>query len=347
MLTQPTPKIVSISTSTVIKTIGILLGVSLLYFIRNLALLLFLTYVIASGLNPLIVWSQKKFNLSRNLASLLVLVTLFGGIGVLIFVALQDMVTQSLDLADQLPVLLNDLVNNLGLKTYLEVDTNEDVFAKLGENFNINSLGGTIGGTLLSYGSSLFSGVITFITLASVTFYQLTKPHKIKNFIVSLSPDSSKTRISQIVDKVEYKLGRWLIGQLTLVFGLGLFSFIGFSLFGIDYALPLAILAGLSDIVPIIGPVFAIVPLVIVAFTTLPLPLAIGVVAYFVVLQQIEGNIIVPKIMNSTVGIDSIVVIVSIMIGSAIAGGLGALLAIPISVICTILYEEWQTSRAN
>ncbi|MGL5916539.1 MAG: AI-2E family transporter, partial [Culicoidibacterales bacterium] len=138
-----------------------------------------------------------------------------------------------------------------------------------------------------------------------------------------------------------------LIGQLTLACGLGVFSFIGFKIFGIGYALPLAILAGLSDIVPIIGPIFAIVPLVIVAFTTLPLPLAIGVVAYFIILQQIEGNIVVPKIMNSTVGIDSIVVIVSIMIGSAIAGGLGALLAIPMSVILTILYEEWQSSRKN
>ena len=336
---------VHLSLTSVTKVLFLLLGLSLLYFIQNLVLLLFLTYVLACGLNPIVNWVSRRAKLSRTPAIFLVVTLVFGVIATLLFIALQSLLSQTVALLDQLPAFTEEVVTQLRLDRYLNLNSQEDIVTKLQSVLGSSTTSGAIQNQLFSFTSNLFSSVLTLITLAAITFYQLSAPEKIKNFLVSIPRPQDRVRARKILEKVETQLGRWLIGQIGLVIGLGLSSYIGFRLFGVGFALPLAILAGASDIVPVIGPVVAIIPLIIVAFATLPVPLAIGVILYFLLLQQIEGNVFVPKVMERTVGLDAIVVIVAIMIGSQILGILGALLAIPIAVILVILYTEWQNTR--
>ena len=317
----------------------------LLYYIRTLALLLFLTYVLASGMNPIVTWLQTKTKLPRTLAILVVVGTVFTVVAGLLFIALQSLITQTITLVDELPQLTEELVARLNLENYIDLNSQEDIVEKLQSFIGAPTTNGAIQSQIVSLTSNLFSGILTLITLAAVTFYQLSSPNKIKDFVVNIARPKDRSKAREIMNRVERQLGQWLIGQVSLVIGLGVFSYLGFRLFGLDFALPLAILAGASDIVPVIGPVVAFIPLIIVALATLPLPLAIGVVLYFLVIQQIEGNFFVSKVMERTVGLDAIVVIMAIMIGSQIFGILGALLAIPISVILVILYNEWQSHR--
>ena len=344
MTTVPDRKL-HVSLASFAKIVLLSLGLVLLYYIRNLALLLFLTYVLASGLNPIVTWLQERTKAARTVAILVVVGTVFTVIAGLLFVALQSLIGQTVTLIDQLPSLTQDLVDRLNLGNYLDLNSQEDIVQKIQNVLGSPTTNGAIQSQVLSLTSNLFSGILTLITLAAITFYQLSAPEKIKNFVVNIARPKDRPKAHEIMDRVERQLGQWLIGQMSLVIGLGIFSYIGFRLFGIPFALPLAILAGASDIVPVIGPVVAFIPLIIVALATLPLPLAIGVILYFLVIQQIEGNFFVPKVMERTVGLDAIVVIVAIMVGSQILGILGALLAIPISVILVILYNEWQRHR--
>ena len=336
---------IHVSLASFAKILLLVLGLVLLYYIRTLALLLFLTYVLASGMNPIVTWLQNKTKIPRTVAILVVVGTVFTVVAGLLFVALQSLISQTTTLVDELPQLTEELVNRLRLNDYVDLNSQEDIIQKLQSFLGAPTTNGAIQGQVVSLTSNLFSGILTLITLAAITFYQLSSPNKIKNFIVNIARPKDRPKAREIMNRVEHQLGHWLIGQISLVIGLGVFSYIGFRLFGISFALPLAILAGASDIVPVIGPVVAFIPLIIVALATLPLPLAIGVVLYFLVIQQIEGNFFVPKVMERTVGLDAIVVIVAIMVGSQILGILGALLAIPISVILVILYNEWQQHR--
>jgi len=128
--------------------------------------------------------------------------------------------------------------------------------------------------------------------------------------------------------------------------GIGLMSYVGLSLFGIEYALPLAILAGLLEIIPIVGPIISAIPAIIIALTISPSPfLAIAVAILYFIIQQFENHIIVPMIMKQAVGIPPVITILAILIGGRLAGISGALLSIPIFICLHILFQEFFTSR--
>lgn len=139
--------------------------------------------------------------------------------------------------------------------------------------------------------------------------------------------------------KIEEKLGAWLRGQLFLSIIIGLVSYIGLLIFNIPYALPLALLAGVMEIIPVIGPIISAIPAVLIALTISPI-LALGVAAMYFVIQQLENHLIVPQVMKRAVGLNPLVVILAIAIGSRILGFAGALLAVPLAVVIQIIAAE-------
>jgi predicted PurR-regulated permease PerM len=320
-------------------------AIALMFYVTNLLLLLFLTFTLSAGLNPVIKFLQRKLRIPRVWSILLIVVLFFGFVGSILFFSLQNVLNQTTDLFTDLPTLSYDIIAKLGLKEQLNIDNNEDVVREAQRILGTRNPLSGVGSQALTFSSNLFSGILTLITLAAITFYQLSEPEKVKNFLVSFSNKQNAPKTKEIIEKVEQKLGRWLLGQLTLMLAIGTLSYIGFKLIGIEYALPLALISGVTDIIPVIGPVIGIIPILIVSFATAPVPQAIAVGVYLLVLQQIEGNILVPRIMKKSVGLDPIVVIIAIMLGSQLLGVLGALLAIPISVIINILFSEWQSSR--
>ena len=132
-------------------------------------------------------------------------------------------------------------------------------------------------------------------------------------------------------------------GQLLLMLAIGLATFLGLILLGIPYALPLAILAGLLEIIPTLGPILAAVPAVIIALTISP-GMAIVVVGLYIVIQMLENNILVPKIMQRAVGLNPVIVIIGVVIGANLLGVAGALLSIPFIALLAVLYRGFSSS---
>ena len=139
--------------------------------------------------------------------------------------------------------------------------------------------------------------------------------------------------------KIERRLGSWFIGQITLGVSIGIATYIGLNLLGIEFALSLAIIAGLLEIVPIIGPIISAVPAVLIALTTSPV-LAVIVIALFFIIQQLENNILVPMVMRKALGLPPLVTIIALMIGGRLAGVSGMVLAVPIVVISQLVIRE-------
>lgn len=146
-------------------------------------------------------------------------------------------------------------------------------------------------------------------------------------------------RVRKLITNIQEKLGSWFRGQLFLSAVIGGLSFIGLTILDIPYAIPLALMAGIMEVVPVIGPIISSFPAILVALTISPiLGLIVGVM-YFVI-QQLENHLIVPQVMKKAVGLNPLVVILTIAVGSRLLGFAGALLAVPIAVVIQILVTE-------
>ena len=144
----------------------------------------------------------------------------------------------------------------------------------------------------------------------------------------------------RIISKIELRLGAWVRGQLILAVTIGICTYFGLLLLKIPFALPLALLAGILEIVPIIGPIIAAIPAIIIAFTISPI-LAVATIALYVIIQQLESNLVVPYVMRKAVGLPPIATIIALMAGAKLAGIGGALLAIPIFVTIETSLSEY------
>jgi predicted PurR-regulated permease PerM len=136
-------------------------------------------------------------------------------------------------------------------------------------------------------------------------------------------------------------MGLWVLGQILLSVCIFVGVYIGLSLLGVQYALVLALLAGVFEVVPFIGPTLSAIPALFIAFTQSP-TLAIAVLVLYIAVQKLESWILVPKIMQKTVGTSPVVIIFALLIGVKLGGIVGLLLAVPIVAIFTVLKEEWK-----
>jgi len=136
------------------------------------------------------------------------------------------------------------------------------------------------------------------------------------------------------------EIGDWGRGMLILCLFVGALTYIGLSVLGIKFALTLALIAGLTELVPYIGPWLGGVPAVMIAFLVSP-TLALVVIILYIVIQQIQNILVTPYIMHKAVGLDPLIIVIILLIGGKIAGPLGMILAVPAATILSILFKEY------
>jgi predicted PurR-regulated permease PerM len=194
---------------------------------------------------------------------------------------------------------------------------------------------------LLNVVFSAFSTVIAFFSLLVMTFYLLMERPKIHRYLMWMFEDrTAEKKAEDYVMKIEEQIGSWVRGELLLMFVVGILTYVGLLLLGIPYALPLAIIAGLLELLPNIGPTVAAVPAVVVAYINSSPTMALAVLAWYVLVQQLENNFIVPYIMKRAVGLNPIATIFLLLVGFRLAGVGGAVLVIPIFLVAKVVVSE-------
>ena len=172
-----------------------------------------------------------------------------------------------------------------------------------------------------------------------LTFYIVIEDDKVRKSFRHLAPAQYQPYLSHLIKKIQKKMGDWLRAQLILSFLVGLLVYIGLSLLGVKYALLLALLAALFEVVPYVGPVAAVIPALIVGFGVSPV-LGFSVLVVYIVVQQLENHILVPKIMQKVTGLSPIFSIVALLVGIKVAGLLGAILSIPLATMAAVMLED-------
>lgn len=311
---------IDISHKTVIFITAFILAVWLIYLIRDLLLVLFVAVIFMSALRPLVEFLER-WKFPRALAIAVTYLAVIGIFATLIASMLQPLTQESTRLIAALPKLTEQLFN--------VADIDKSVFQQ-----GLTTLSKNI----LSVTFAAFDNFVTFIFLLVVTFYLLLERDNLESRVASLFPGKEE-RLKRLIVRIEDKLGAWLRGQLILSLIIGLLSYIGLVLLNIPYALPLAVVAAIMEVIPVIGPIISALPAVLLALTISPIS-SVGVVAMYFIIQQMENHLIVPQVMKRAVGLNPLVVILAIAIGSRLLGIAGALLAVPIAVVLQIMVTE-------
>lgn len=308
---------VSIAPSSVVTTIFIILGFYFVYEIRSIVLLFFTSFILMVALNPLVVKFQKVLKLPRTVAILLTYIVFFMLLAGLIGIIVPPLIKQLYGLVKAIDV------------PVLQQQVAEFKFS-VAEISNIADQIGTSLSTVYSAVTSTFSSIFTTFTLFVLSFFLILERPQLHKKIAWFTKDKKHfKKAEEFLNLVESELGGWVRGEAILMLTIATLTYLGLFILKIPYALPLALLAGFLEILPNIGPTIAAVPAIFLAYITFGPLMALVVLVFSILVQQLENNIIVPKVMKENANVNPLMSILSILIGLQLAGVFGALLAVP------------------
>lgn len=316
-------------------TVAVLATFYALYLIRGVLFLFLIAILLATAIEPL-VFRVRRGPFSRGQGILIVYTGIMALLVGLLVLTVPVFLQEAGSFGETYPRILD---NARGLIYSLD----RQVLGPAAERVVEKAAGpGAVaddGTTAINVGLTLVEGLFAFVTVFVVAFYWLTERVAIKRGVVSLFPLEKRVLVGTIWNEVERVLGGWVRGQLLLMLFIGVLAAIGYTLMGLKYALVLAILAALLEIVPLVGPWLGAIPAILVALTQ-DVRLAVVVGVYILVIQLVEGNILVPRVMGHTVGISPLIVIVGILVGAALGGIPGALVAVPLAAAGQVILRR-------
>ncbi len=314
---------IHISTSTILRTILILLGLVFLYLIKDILMIVFVAVIIAAAVSGPAGWMQKH-KVPRLLGVIFVYLFLFLILAFIVSLILPSLAEQIKLLSENFPEFMEKI--SLSVQEFwqgTDVQGNLQSFLNAASN-RLSGASSNVFGAIVG----LFGGIFSALIVLVISFYLSMQEKGVRSFLISVVPGEHQHYTSDLIERIQKKIGGWLRGQLLLMLIIGILTYIGLYFLGVKYALTFALLAGLLEIVPYVGPIIAAIPAVILGFLQSPM-LGLLVVLLYVVIQQLENYIIVPQVMKKTVGLNPIVIIVVMLIGSKLAGVMGLILAVP------------------
>lgn len=326
--------IIDISTKSIFRIVGVLLLILFLYLIRDIIAVVLIAIIIVTALSPMVT-KLHKFKIPRALSVISFYVFFFGTLGVLMYSIVPQLADQIKEIAKDMPKFIEQFNQFFG-----QVPQHEEIALAMQEGLkgfaeNLTSSAGNIFAPLFS----VFGGLVTFFIILILTLYMSVAEDDIKTFFQSIFPKKYEAKVEKNIEKVQAKIGDWLRGEFVLMFAVGVLSFIGLWLLGVEFALTLAVIAGILELIPFLGPAIAAVPAAFIGFTQSPF-LGFAVILLYVIIQQFENHVLVPKVMEKTTGISPVVVVLAILIGAKLFGFLGILLAVPVAVILSVFVQE-------
>jgi len=187
---------------------------------------------------------------------------------------------------------------------------------------------------------SIFSNFATFLSVLVISIYMSLDWENIKKGFISLFPRDNEDIVHETIDEIEKNVGAWIKGQLLLMLVIGVASFIGLSILGVRYSVGLGLLAGIFEAIPNVGPVLSAIVAGLIGFTDSPIK-GIGVVSLFVIIQQLENNLLVPKIMGKVSGFRPLVILLALLVGANFFGIIGAVCAVPVTMIASTILKKF------
>ncbi|OGM15969.1 hypothetical protein A2V56_04365 [Candidatus Woesebacteria bacterium RBG_19FT_COMBO_42_9] len=323
------PRKIEISHRTIVFMVLFLLFLWLLYLIRDIILEFFVALLIMAILDPTVT-RFSRFKIPRAISVLVVYILSIGLISLTIGAIIPPLVEQTAAFAVGLPKYLA----NLGVSRFVS----DEIVRQL-----LNQIG-IIPAQALKIGISIFSNVLGVLTVLILAFYLLLTRDKLDEALGFFFGDDRRKEAIKLVDVLEQKLGGWARGELALMVLVGVSTYFGLILLGIPFALPLALLAGLLEIVPYVGPIISAIPSVIIGLGISPI-IGLATAALYFLIQQVENYVFVPKVMEKSVGVSPIITLLALAVGFRLAGVVGIVMSVPVVISIQVIVARYLLTK--
>lgn len=331
----------TISIATILKIVLTIVIVTILYQIVEVLVILFLAIVIASALDPIIVW-LKKWRIPRIGSATIIYVVAFFLLAALFYLLLPPLLEEASRFLNDFPRIQRNLLKSDALDVLPFSSFITENLVELSKS-GVSVLKG-IGSDFLNFSSQVFGGIASLILLVVISFYLSVQENGITRFLQAIIPLRYEAYVIEVWDRSRRKLGIWLRTMFVLMAIVGTLVYLSLTIIGIKFAFLLGVLSGLFELIPVVGPILAAVPAIILGLLQSP---AIGlmVLLVYLVVQQIENHVFVPLIMQKTIGLNPIVIIVALLVGWNLGGVLGLLVAVPAATVIVEIVEDFDRRR--
>lgn len=334
---------ISITTDTFVRALIIGALAFATWKLHNLVLLVLTAVVIASAIEPGVMFFVKH-RIPRVLAVLGMYVVVFGSLFSTVYLFFPPILDDMQGLASSVPQYLETL--NLPSSVVSGIGANDSGETSLISNiFTFQSAFNDTGEGALRLVSAFFGGIFALALVVVLSFYFAIQETGVDDFLRLITPAKNEEYVVDLWLRAKKKIGLWMQGQLLLSLIVGVIVYLGLLILGVPYALLLAICAALLDLIPLFGSFLAGILGVAVAFSSGGFALAIIVAGLYFIVNQFEAHLIYPLVVNKVVGIPPLLVILALIIGGSLAGFLGILLSIPLAAGFRELLSDFEKSK--
>jgi len=330
---------------TVLAVAGILVLIATLWAAREALLLVYVSALLAMGISPIVRaverGTARSGRVPRWLAILVYIVVVLA-FALVVLLVIPPLVAQATMMWERAP---DEFARVQRFLIRYKLLSRPVTLAEAVQNAPSGSSANAVGTVLLAL-SSFAGGLFGLVTILILSYYFLLEAHSMFDYVIRFVPVAQRTDVATAASEAVAKVSAWLRAQVTLAGVMGTFAALGLGYLGVPYFYVVALVAAVGETIPIVGPIIGGVTAVMIALTVSPrLALTVGV--YFLILHQLEANILVPKIMERRVGVSPVAVMIALLVGGALWGIIGAILAIPTAAIISVIIEDFAYKPSN
>lgn len=312
------------------------------WLVRDVLVLLYVSGLLAVALSPLVKWVSTvrvgRWQPFKGYAILLLLVLLAAAVTAFGFLSLPPVIQDLQEFAREMPTRSPEILQRLQHIPFADRLQTGELSVK------VQGFASEAAGYMLVSVRSWAGKLATFVAGFVLTIYFLVEGDQAYRWFLSFFKPESRARLDATLQRAKTQMGKWLLGQGSLMLILGLSSTITYALLGVRYAYALGVLTGMLNIIPIVGAAVSLVLALLVAAID-SWGRVVGVAVFFLVYLQVENSFLVPHIMKNRVGLPGLGILSALLLGSALAGVMGALVSVPTAVLVSVLVNEYLVQK--
>ncbi|HEV8677378.1 MAG TPA: AI-2E family transporter [Candidatus Paceibacterota bacterium] len=335
---------ITITTGSFIRGLLLLALVGLLYYLRDIVMIVLTAIVIASSVEPAIHGLMRR-GISRLFAVIITYAVIVAAFAAIIFLFVPPVLDDTAGFLQGIPAQLTSINISDATHGLLPLGSIGDTISSADILKNITSaLADSTGGALTTI-SAFFGGLASFVLIFVFAIYFSVQETGVDDFLRIVSPVKHQVYILNLWKRSQEKIGKWMQGQIVLALIVGVLLYLGLTILGVPYALLLAVLAAFFELIPIFGQIMAAVPAVVIGFGHGGLTEALLIAGLYLVVQQFESHLIYPIVVKKVVGIPPLIVIIALLVGYKLLGFLGVLISVPIAGAVQELVSDISESK--
>jgi len=342
-------QVISISLGTIIKAVLVVLFFTLLFILKDIVLVLLMSIVIASAIEPGTQWFVRK-KIPRLFAVIFIYISIAVCLAGILFFLLLPLLSESSDFLTNFPTYFNagTISNTLNGDSFFGSKS----ISNFTNNINLEEVVSQINNIIVSISSnafgtvtSFFGGVLSFLLIVVLSFYLAVEEDGVGKFLKAITTLKHEKYVVSLWKRSQRKIGYWMQGQLLLSVIVGVLVYLGLLIINVPNALLLATLAAAFEIIPLFGPILASIPAIAIAFVSGGVPLAGIVGGLYIIIHQFENQLIYPLVVKKVVGVSPVVSIVALTIGWQLAGIIGLIISVPIAAVIIEFFDDFERDK--